>query len=159
MFRGLGKVALATGVLAGLSSGALAETIVRCTSPQADAITLDLGAREMLGRVVGCIDGSFVADMTPCAPDGEYGLSAPTGAAGMVEIVQRWQDYGNHSGGVVTHFTTPTEIYFSGGFMYDSSGYTDHWSFQVDRLTGKGELRLEDGEGASYECAALDRKF
>jgi len=80
-------------------------------------------------------------DMTPCAPDGAYGLSAPTGSAELVGVVDRWQDYTNHSGGVVSHFANSETIYFTGGFNSPDTGLTDKWSFTVNRLTGHAELK------------------
>lgn len=155
----IARFAIAAIAATAISGAAAAESFIRCQSPAGDPITIELGANEMLGRTVGCIGGSFVADMTPCAPDGEYGLSAPTGTASLVEIVSRWQDYGDHSGGVASHFVTPTEIYFTGGHTFPGSGYTPGWSFSVDRLTGEGTLALEDGVAAVYECVAAARKF
>jgi hypothetical protein len=32
---------------------------------------------------LNCISGSFISDMTPCAPDGGFGLSYPTGDASL----------------------------------------------------------------------------
>jgi hypothetical protein len=93
--------------------------------------------------------------MTPCAPNGAYGLSAPTGSAELVGVVDRWQDYANHSGGVVSHFANADTIYFAGGFNWpDNGGLTDKWSFTVNRLTGHAELKEFPGQ-APYDKQQL----
>ncbi|MGB3584829.1 MAG: hypothetical protein WBA40_27465 [Roseiarcus sp.] len=56
-------------------------------------VVITLGASKQFGRILNCISGDFIVDMTPCAPDGGYGLSAGTGSAPLVSIVDRWQDY------------------------------------------------------------------
>ncbi len=122
---------------------------------------MTLDAQRMLNRTVSCISGSFVADMTPCAPNGEFGLSYPTGSASLSKIVNHWQDYGDHLGGVVSYTNSPQSISFSGGFMSDS--YKPEWSFTANRLTGTAKLVIEKGqdEAGQYEyvCGRAMQKF
>ncbi|WP_157764623.1 hypothetical protein [Rhodobacter sp. CZR27] len=51
------------------------------------------------------------------------------------------------------HWLTNTEIYFSGGWMGD--WYTESWSFVVDRLSAKGNLKLEERDAGTYQCARV----
>jgi hypothetical protein len=92
------------------------ETQILCTQPGQTDVIITLKGMQRFGRVLDCISGDFISDMQPCAPDGAYGLSSPTGAAGLVGVVDRWQDYMNHLGGITGHFLTADKIYFSGGF-------------------------------------------
>jgi hypothetical protein len=106
-------------------------------------------AMTKLGRSLDCIAGDFAADLTPCAPNGAYALSAGTGSASIVKIVDRWQDYMYHSGGVTSHFAG-SQIHFGGGFV--GSSHEEAWSFTVSRLTGVGELKQPSKPTMSYTC-------
>ena len=146
-------LAAGTNVLAGLvtlttvASAAPGQTILCQRAGLADTVKITLGALKQFNRMLDCITGKFVTDMTPCAPNGGYGLSAPTGGADLVGIVDRWQDYAEHLGGVVSHFADGDTIYFAGGFNSpDNGGLTDKWSFTVNRLTGKAELKEFPGQ-------------
>ncbi len=151
-------IALATLYLA---APAAAKDIIRCTSKNAPEVVMSLEARKMLNKTVSCISGEFIADMTPCATNGGYGLSHPTGSASLREIVSRWQDYGDHHGGVTHHFVTPEKIHFDGGWMSDS--FKTQWSFTADRLTGRAKLVIEKGEDREgqyeYVCSRVKQKF
>ncbi|KAA2236426.1 hypothetical protein [Salinarimonas soli] len=139
-----------------------AKEIIRCTSKNAPEVVMSLDAQKMLKRTVSCISGSFVSDMTPCATNGGYGLSYPTGSAALREIVTRWQDYNDHHGGVVSHGVNPQTIVFSGSWMSDN-GNKELWTFIANRLTGTAKLKIpkgEDGAGEyDYTCLRASQKF
>lgn len=97
--------------------------------------------------------------MTPCAPDGGFGLSAPTGSASLVAVVNRWQDYADHSGGVVGHYVTTDKLSFSGGFNGLSGGYKEEWTFVASRVTGSAELRQKDKAPVEFACNKAAQKF
>lgn len=144
-------------VIAALSSPSTAIAATQrltCTAPRASAVTINLSSQRRFGRPLSCIDADFVADMTPCAPDGSFGLSAPTGAADLVRIVDRWQDYADHTGGVTSHFTTPRQIYFAGGWNSSESGFQEQWEFTVNRATKKALLKVEGRPAKAYACRA-----
>jgi|SRR5882724_2229385 len=154
---------------------ASAKVLVLCQRPGSPDTVITLEASTQFNRTLDCIAGNFVADMTPCAPNGGYGLSAPTGSANLVGVVDRWQDYSDHSGGVVSHFASADTIYFSGGINRpDNGGLTDKWSFRVNRLTGHAELKLFSGHSPytneqlrelsqvkpiSYRCHKVKSRF
>jgi hypothetical protein len=140
------------------SSASGADKLILCVSSKANDVVISIGSDEVFGQSVSCIAGDFAVDITPCAPDGAYALSAPTGSAAIVEIVDRWQDYGDHIGGVTSHFVSDDEIYFEGGFMGPESGYSESWHFSTSRLTGRGELWVADVE-TSYECSLAKQLF
>ena len=149
--------------------------LILCQRPGSPDAVITLGASTQFNRTLDCIVGNFVADMTACAPNGAYGLSAPTGSGQLVGVVDRWQDYVDHSGGVVCHFANADKIYFAGGFNWpDKRGLTDKWSFTVNRLTGQAELKkfpghspytteelrkLSDVKPVSYLCHQAKPQF
>ena len=152
--------------LTGLSVSTVmgAPSFILCHAPEKESIVLELDAHLFEDITLSCVaGGEFVYDMTPCAPDGGYGLSAPTGSAALVEVVYRWQDYGDHMGGVTAFSASPSAYRFEGGFMYDS--YETAWTLEVSRLTGAATLSIVDEDGpfepgeVGYSCSAVDRKF
>jgi len=159
----IGLRVVATFAVLCLAATVEAKEIIRCTSKRAPEVVMTLNAQRMLKRNVNCISGEFVADMTPCAPNGGYGLSSPTGSASLVRIVDRWQDYGDHFGAVSSHFITEKELHFSGGFMSPDGGYVEKWTFTANRLTGMAKLKVEKGEPAEgefvYSCAKASQRF
>ena len=79
-------------------------------------------------------------------------MSAPTGPAAIVGVVNRWQDYAKHDGGVVGYFKSHTTIAFTGGFNAPGGGYKDDWSFTIDRQTRVGTLNRKDGSKVAFSC-------
>ena len=74
-------------------------------------------------------------------------------------VVDRWQDYGQHLGGITNNGVSDTEIYFSGGFNSPSSGYEKKWTFIVSRLTGNAQLNESGQDETSYQCSKVSKKF
>lgn len=167
LFMKLGAlVALAAATL--LPANALAGQIIRCEAKGAERVEITLGGGAYEGTTLNCIDADFVSDMSGCAPDEGWSLSRPTGNAGIVGLVYRWQDYIDHVGGVVGFRLSDSAYYFDGG--YKSSEFQKwfgQWLFVIDRVTGVGKLS-EQPEGApsgtlkltrTYSCSAVSRKF
>jgi hypothetical protein len=142
------RMKVLTGLLIVITAiPASAKETILCRSSGSPDTVITLGASTQFNRTLDCIAGNFAADMTPCAPDGGYGLSAPTGAADLVGVVDRWQDYADHTGGVVSHYIKDETIYFAGGFNAPGNGgLTDKWSFTLNRLTGQAELKELSGQ-------------
>ncbi len=126
---------------------------IRCVAQGESPVSISLKSQRYAGRDLSCISGSFVADLTPCAPLKAFSLSAPTGPAAIVGVVDRWQDYAKHDGGVVGYSKSHTTIAFTGGFNTPSSGYKDDWSFTVDRHTRVGTLNRKDRSKAVFSCS------
>jgi hypothetical protein len=135
------------------------EKIISCNSDGRSPVTIALESKHALGRALSCISGDFIADLTPCAPDGAYALSAPTGDAAITEIVDRWQDYSTHDGGVTNFFSTPTEYRFEGGSNSSDGGYVTSWSFDLNRITGVGKLQVPSKPDQAYRCSASHAKM
>ena len=138
-------------VLSASVTPSMAGTVVCSAQGRADVI-LDLDGETMLGRRVSCIRGDFLVDLTPCAPAGAWGLSAPTGVAPLVKITRSRREAEAHLGGIARHWRTPTRIGFEGGFR--GSGETsDAWSFVVDRRSGSASLETEGNPRATLSCS------
>ena len=125
---------------------------IRCTAGGENPVSIALKSQRFAGRDLSCISGSFVADLTSCAPLKAFSLSAPTGPASIVGVVDRWQDYAKHDGGVVGYFKTHTTIAFTGGYNSPGSGLKDDWSFTIDCQTRKGTLIRKGRPAAVFEC-------
>ena len=146
------RFALTAVALMAVASPARAEQI-RCTAPGESPVSISLKSQRYAGRDLSCISGSFVTGLTPCAPTKAFSLSAPTGPAAIVGVVDWWQDYAKHDGGVVGYFKSHTTIAFTGGFNTPSIGYKDDWSFTVDRHTRVGTLVRKGGPKVVFACA------
>ncbi len=126
---------------------------IRCTAQRESPVAISLKSQRYAGRDLSCISGSFVAGLTPCAPTKAFSLSAQAGAAAIVGVVDRWQDYAHHDSGVIGCFKSHTTIAFKGGFNRPGSGYRDDWSFTVDRHTRVGALIRKGGSKVALSCA------
>ncbi len=115
------RLATALAALTAAIMPAHAEQI-RCVAQGESPVSISLKSQRYAGRDLSCISGSFVAGLTPCAPLKAFSLSAPTGPAAIVGVVDRWQDYAKHDGGVVGYFKSHTTIAFTGGFNTPSYG-------------------------------------
>jgi hypothetical protein len=153
---------------AGSTAGSAASSFILCKSSQLNDVVLELDATTFEGTSLSCLSGDFVSDMTPCAPTDGFGLSAPTGGADLVKVVNDWRQYGTHVGGVVGFSASSSTYRFQGGFHYPSSGYQEAWTFEVGRLTGEGTLSIvqeveENGSVGrsldSYRCEAASKRF
>ena len=82
------RFALTAVALMAVASPARAEQI-RCTAPGESPVSISLKSQRYAGRDLSCISGSFVAGLTPCAPTKAFSLSAPTGPAAIVGVVDR----------------------------------------------------------------------
>lgn len=132
-------------------SVASAKDIIECVKPGKEPIRIILDAKDFEGRKLSCLEGDFIVDMQPCAPNGGYGLSRPTGSASLYGVVDRWQDLDRHLGGTTLFFASDTKIRFDGFFRFDGEN-EDLWTFEVDRISGVGKLSLEGKPAGDYAC-------
>jgi hypothetical protein len=93
-------------MIVSVSSNASAKELLLCQSQGNADVVISLKDRQAFRHNLDCISGDFISDMTPCAPEAGFGLSAPTGRASLVAVVDRWQDYIDHLGGVAGHYIT-----------------------------------------------------
>lgn len=120
-----------------------------CKGDGSDSVYVNLNSKKQFGHVLSCVNGPFVSGMTPCAPDGGYGLSAPTGSAALVGVVMRRQDYQRHLGGVTGFNREGDDVTFTGGFM-GSNGLQTSWTLKLDP-EGNAVVRDKDGS-TPYQC-------
>ena len=125
---------------------------IQCLAQGESPVVISLKSQRYAGRDMSCISGSFVAGLTPCAPSKAFSLSAPAGSAAIIGVVDRWQDYARHNGGVVGYFKSHTTVAFTGGFNKPGRGYKDDWSFTVDRHTRAGTLIRKGGPKVAFSC-------
>ena len=153
----------------GLPRPGAAEELIECKNDSMKAV-VSLNSFAKFGRMLSCVRGPFINDLTPCAPNGEFGLSYRKANSTIVDVVSRSQDYSSHVGGVTSHYVNDTEIYFSGGFNSPDVGYDEAWSIRIDRLNGTADLTVADETSASPQkqkggaafklnCRAVTRKF
>ena len=142
-----------------IAVSASARDLILCKAVGQQDVAMSLRDRQFRGRMLNCMSGAFIADMTPCAPPGAYGLSAPTGSAALVAVVDRWQAYADHLGGVAGHYVTADTMGFSGGSNGPSKGYQEQWSFTASRMTGQAELREADKPPVAFICARTRQRF
>ena len=141
------------------ASGAVAGDILLCWSKDRLNMTVTLDLSQFKGRQLSCVSGAFIKDLTPCAPEGAYALSAPTGTAAIVDVVERWQDYANHDGGVFNFTRTPTDLIFDAGFNRPDKGFHEAWMFQIDRISGTAVLSVTNEASTVYHCNKVKPKF
>jgi hypothetical protein len=156
------KLLLKAGALvvaSGVAATASPKEMILCRHQGSGDVVITIDDRQFANRTLDCISANFISDMTPCAPVGGFGLSAPTGSAALVGIVDRWQDYGDHLGGVTSHSMDSHQIAFNGGFMGSQSGLKLLWAFSISRLTGIGELKQPKQETVLYTCASAKTRF
>lgn len=120
-----------------------------CKGDGHDSIYVHLNSKKQFGHVLSCVSGPFVAGMTPCAPNGGYGLSAPTGSAALVGVAMRRQEYQRHLGGVTGFTWQGDDVTFTGGFM-GSNGLQTSWTLKLDP---EGNAVVRDSDGSTpYQC-------
>lgn len=147
-----------------LPSSAVASSIIQCDGAAGSPVRVILNATSRFGTAVNCIEGDFPTEGEACAPDGGFGLAAPTGSGSLVRIAQRWQDYIGHIGPIYGVNISDTLIAFTGGYQ-GVSKWSDQWLFNVDRTTGAGAFSIIDPHTQRYKlrarftCRAVTQKF
>lgn len=143
--------AIAYLAAAGMALGATAEKPMHllCKGDGSDNIYVHLNSQKQFGHILSCVSGSFITDMTACAPDGGYGLSAPTGSAALVGVVMRPRDYQRHLGGVTGFTQQGDDVTFTGGLM-GTNGLQTSWTLKLDP---EGNAVVRDKAGSTpYKC-------
>jgi hypothetical protein len=131
---------------------------VLCEDLIGQSFTVNFSEFQRFSHSFNCISGDFVVDISGCAPDGAFSLHRPTGSAEIVGVVDRWQDYAQHFGPIMSHYNTKNEIYFAGGFNGSGEGYKQNWNVEINRLSGVAVLDWHNVR-ASYICRVIEKKF
>ena len=100
---------------------------------QLESLTMD-------GHTFNCIDADFVDPYTPCATPGAFTLYADGARAKIAGVVDRAEDYADHTGSVMSHVIDGTNLSFTAGYTAPNNGYVDIWSFTVKSAEDAGML-------------------
>ncbi|TIX92098.1 hypothetical protein BSK43_006800 [Rhizobium sp. P44RR-XXIV] len=135
--------------LAATGMALAAPTHLLCKGDGSDTVYVHLNSKKQFGHILNCVGGPFITDMTACAPDGGYGLSAPSGTAALVGVVMRPKDYQRHLGGVTGFTRQGDDVTFTGGVM-GSNGLQTSWTLKLD---AEGNAVVRDKAGSTpYKC-------
>ncbi|NLR99845.1 hypothetical protein HGP17_23740 [Rhizobium sp. P38BS-XIX] len=148
------KRLLITAIGVAISGAAMAAAMDKpmhlvCSDDGADKIDIRLNSTQKFGHTLSCISGPSVTGMTACAPNGGYGLSAPTGSTALVGAVMSAKEYQRHLGGVTSLSWKGEDVAFTGGFM-GTNGLQTAWTLKVD-LGGSAVFRDRQGS-TPYTC-------
>ena len=147
------RVAIGALVLAVLgTSVASAEGLVECKAT-GRVVMITMGTATYNNQKLNCITSDFIDSLTPCAPVGGFTLSTPDGKPPIVKVVTKREDFGQFSGGVVEHELSDARIYFEGGFNSPADGYKKAWSFEVNRVSGRGTLTMAVSDNGPMQLA------
>ena len=136
--------------------------LLDCKSATGEDFTIELFGESAFGRM-HCVKGLMIVDMTPCAPDGGWGLSYPTGTAGIAEVTPMWAVAARHFGGKFTATLGPEEFTatasFGEGLEPDLSRGSYDMTIKLDRATGDGTYVSGLLGTVKFHCEVKARKF
>jgi hypothetical protein len=94
-------LALTIGITpAAAQDGTPKPVLLSCQSATGEDFTIELFGESAFGPL-HCVRGLMIVDMIPCAPNGGWGLSYPTGTASLAEVTKMWAVASRHFGGEV----------------------------------------------------------
>ena len=155
LFAGLISIALPTNAFSHDYT-----SLIECKSDNASPILIELWKPSEVENLLHCVNGDFIVDMTPCAPDGGWGLSRGTGLADLSEVTSSWQEAHDHTSGKLSAWVGMTSIKFTanhGEGIVDANSFL--WELTLDRVTGEAELKDSMREVRFYSCELVARKF
>ena len=136
--------------------------LLACKSRVGENFTIELFGESKFGPM-HCVKGLWIVDMTPCAPDGGWGLSSPTGRAGIVEVTPMWAVAAGHFAGKFTATLGPEKFTavasFGEGLEPDLSKGSYDMTISLDRATGHGVYVSGEKGKVEFDCAVKARKF
>lgn len=136
--------------------------LLACRSATGEDFTIELFGETSFGPM-HCVKGLMIVDMTPCAPDGGWGLSYPTGRASIAEVTQMWAIAADHFGGKFTAILGPEEFTaiasFGQGLEPDLSADSYDMTITLDRSTGDGTYVSGELGTVDFHCEVKPRKF
>lgn len=151
--------------LLAVSNPALADPkpmLLTCQSEDDENFTIELFSRTSFGPM-HCIKGLLIVDMTPCAPDGGWGLSYPTGRANISETTQLWAIAARHFGGKFTATLGPEEFsataVWGNGLEPNLENGSYDMTLKLNRINGLGEYISGELGTKRFACEEAKRKF
>ena len=143
-------------------SGQPQPVLLACHSVTGEDLTIDLFASTPL-VAMHCVNGLMIVDMTPCAPDGGWGLSYPTGSAGIADVTTGWQLASQHYGGKLAAQIGPDRFTATAAFGEGLEPALTKGSYDMtislDRTTGADVYVSGDLGNVSFQCEVKARKF
>ena len=125
-----------------------------CKSGNGDKIVISLKSRTELSRVVSCIEGSFIKDITPCSANGLYALSNPSPPYNINRFAATWDEAYKWNGGFLYQRRDGRRIEFKGGL---TDPVSKMWEFEMNHLTMKGQLKWGKSQTAIvYDCVTTN---
>ncbi|HQU68369.1 MAG TPA: hypothetical protein PLI43_09225 [Albidovulum sp.] len=148
--------------LAAAQDGVPRPILLSCKSSAGEDFTIELFGESPFGPL-HCVQGLMIVDMTPCAPNGGWGLSYPTGSAGLAEVTPMWAVAYKHSGGKFTATLGPEKFTavaaFGEGLEPDLSNGSYDMTIALNRTTGAGSYESGALGKVKFQCEVKTRKF
>lgn len=140
-------------LLASACTSAEKKTVLECSvkGGEGPVVTIALDDRTAFEKSLSCIQADFLSGMTPCAPNGGFGLSGAAGKVDLSAITDTADGYVSHEGSVTSYSITAEEIQFSGGKNSAGAGYKEDWKFLANRNSGAAVL-TRGSESTDYAC-------
>lgn len=135
-----------------------APKLIKCTAEGHEPIWIDLWTPSEFGPL-HCVRGDFATDLTPCAPNGGWGLSAGTGRAKLVDVTQNWETAHNHWAGKMAAHLSPTHFSASAKFGEGLTDTDPEWGIKVSRKDGQGLLFFPQNITLNMSCTEVMRKW
>ena len=156
-------LALTIGITpAAAQDGTPKPVLLSCQSATGEDFSIELFGESAFGPL-HCVSGLMIVDMTPCAPDGGWGLSYPTGRASLAEVTSMWAVASQHFGGKFTATLGPETFSavasFGDGLEPDLSKGSYDMTLTLDRSTGAGTYVSGELGTVNFQCAVKPRKF
>ncbi len=155
--------ALMTAVTpAAAQDGTPKPVLLACESAAGENFTIELFSESTFGPL-HCVTGLTIVDMTPCAPDKGWGLSYPTGSAGLADVTNSWSVASQHFGGKFTAALGPETFNaiasFGDGLEPDLTKGSYDMTLTLDRSTGAGSYISGELGKVVFQCSIKPRKF
>lgn len=158
----LALIALAVCTPVAAQENARPPVLLLCQSDRDEDFSIELFRPTEWGAM-HCVSGLLIADMTPCGPDGGWGLSAGTGLAPITEVTSNWQVAGAHYAGKFSAHLGPVEFRATAmhgqGIEPDLSDDSYDMTITLNRLTGLGSYASGALGEVPFDCVVAERKF
>jgi hypothetical protein len=131
----------------------------RSTNGTDGSVSFSHSWSEEFGVQLICIDAGFIADMTPCAPNGGYSSSRITGTADIIALGYS-PDFAYEYIGPSLHasisedaldFVAIRPANFDVDVVIGPESMMELWKFHLDTVSGTA-VSVSDGEVQHYVC-------
>lgn len=135
------------------ASGKSDEETVFCQGADDTTIVLELWKSSKFGVAQHCLQASFSAEMTACAPQGGWGLGSDNDMTELVDLTNDWNTAHNHEAGKVIASAGKRGVQFiAHAGKGIGSNLVYRWKFAFKRSSGKATWYENDGTKVAYNC-------